>query len=104
MFRDVIGKYCIIRTYSAGVHCGIVEDARVEGGVGVVRLSQANRLWRWTEGNEGTLSLSSVSLHGAGDDSKIDGTLEEINLIGAIEIIPCTAEAEKWLRTPRNNK
>lgn len=104
MWRDVIEKYCIIRTKNAGVHCGFVHDLRIEGGEGVAHLKGATRLWRWYAHADGSLSLSSVALHGAGKDSKIDGVVESITVIGVIEAIPCTPKAEAFLRQPRNNK
>ena len=80
-------RYCIIRTYSAGVHAGYV--ARREGKE--VDLVDSRRLWYWV----GACSLSQLALEGVKDvDScKFAMQLPEITLTEAVEIIPCSAEA-----------
>lgn len=88
--KTMIGKYVVVRTYSAGVHIGVL--ASQEGKE--VTLTDARRLWYWT----GAFTLSAVSQDGVGKDSKISVTVPEIALTEAIEIIPCSAAAEKQLR------
>lgn len=103
--NDRIGQYCIIRTERAGVHCGTVADLGVQAGVGWVKLKDATRLWRWTAHKKApTLALYSVALHGAGDDSRIEGPVEESTILGVIEVIPCTPVAKKFLSQARNDK
>ena len=95
----MIGEYCLVRTYSAGVHAGIVQSI-----VGTqVVLKDATRLWQWRKGTKGSLSLSSVSQHGAGKESRIDGPVPAILLTQAIEIIPCSEAGRKFLSEARNN-
>jgi hypothetical protein len=86
--------FVLVRTYSAGVHCGTLEhrDGRE------CRLSSARRIWRWRGAN----SLHELSLRGADMDwTRISEPVESIDLTEAIEIIPCTPEAEKNLSNSR---
>lgn len=83
----MIGKKVIIRTYSAGVWFGTLEQKdRNE-----VILRNARRMWQWWA-KEG-ISLSSVSVNGIKHEkSKIAEQVEAVWL-EAIEIIPCTESA-----------
>lgn len=81
-------KYCIVRTYSAGVHIGFIKT--LEGKT--VVMHQSRRLWRWT----GAASLSQVAIDGCHSD-KFTVAVPEIILTEAIEVIPCTANAKKIL-------
>lgn len=80
-----IGKYAIVRTYSAGVHAGTVRE---ENGQHVV-LENARRLWHW----RGAFTLNTIALKGIGPGSRIPAAVPEITLTQAIEIIPATDEA-----------
>lgn len=84
--HPMLGKRCIIRTYSAGVHIG---DVVYANGM-EVRLENALRLWRWEDGG---LSLSAIANNGIKGGRLDKGS--EIYLTNAIEFIPTTAEAEK---------
>lgn len=82
-----IGQQAIIRTYSAGVWFGTVEQKSGEE----VILKNARRMWRWWAA-EG-ISLSAVAVHGVKQDkSRIANPVEAVWL-EAIEIIPVTAIA-----------
>lgn len=83
--NPMIGRKCIVRCYSAGVHIGKVLS--VNGTE--VHLSDALRLWKWTGGNR--LSLSSVANRGI-TNGRIELT-NEVFLTEAIELIPITEEA-----------
>lgn len=80
----MVGKYCIVRTYSAGVFAGVV-TAR-EGKEVVV--SNARRLWFW----KGAASLSQLAMDGTSDPSgcKFPCPVDEVLLTDVIEIIPTT--------------
>lgn len=82
-------QYCIIRTYSAGVHAGFVKERNGKE----VTLVRARRLWKWA----GAFTLSEIALNGVGkpDECKFTVTVPEITLTEAIEIIPCTDKAYK---------
>lgn len=80
------GKFVLIRTYSAGVHFGTLEEMDGQ----MVRLSKARRLWSWS----GALSLSEVAMDGVNiSASKISVPVDEIILTQAIEIIPVSQKS-----------
>lgn len=94
----MIGKKVIIRTYSAGVWFGTLEQKdRNE-----VILRAARRMWSWWA-KEG-ISLSSVSVHGITQDkSKIAEVVDAVWL-EAIEIIPCYDQAIMSIESAQNAK
>jgi hypothetical protein len=82
--HPMLGRRCLIRTYSAGVHIGNV--VAVNGME--VQLENALRLWKWEGGG---LSLSAVANNGI-----VKGRLNktgEVYLTNAIELIPVTDKA-----------
>jgi ferredoxin-fold anticodon binding domain-containing protein len=85
--NPMIGKYCVVRTYSAGVHIGTVEAI---SGTEVL-LKNARRIWSW----KGAFTLSEVAKNGINSDSRISETVDEILLTQAIELIPATNIAIK---------
>ena len=84
----MVGKFCIVRCYSAGVHAGTV--AAVDGDK--VILYNSRRLWYWQA--KAGVALSGVAQNGITDASKIDTVNPEIYLTGVIELIPCTDAAK----------
>lgn len=87
--NSVIGKYCIARCYSAGVHAGTVESVDGEN----VVLKDSRRLWSW-KADEG-VALSGVAQKGiVAKESKVDVVNPLIYLTGVCELIPCTKESE----------
>lgn len=89
----LIGKYVIVRTYSAGVHAGILY---LKEGKQVI-LTEARRLWRWKTTNKG-ISLSEVANTGlAKEESRVCEAVPQLWL-EAIEIIPCSPLAEKNIK------
>lgn len=87
----VIGKYCIIRGREFGVFVGTVEA--VDGDRVLVK--NARRLWRWS----GAASLSQLALEGVKDPGRcmFTVTVECVLLLGAIEIIPATEQAQRCI-------
>ncbi len=93
IFQETRGwPYVVIRTFSAGVHVGELVKQSASGKR--VTLLSARRIWRWTGAN----TLSEVSLHGVGEGSRVSEVVPRIELTEAIEIIPCSPEAEQSLR------
>ena len=85
--NSMVGKKCVIRTYSAGVWFGEVTE---KSGNEVV-VKNARRMWKWwaTEG----ISLSAVALHGVKhDQSRIVEAVPAVWL-EAIELIPASDKA-----------
>ena len=83
--NSMIGKKVIVRTYSAGVHYGILlEKAKNE-----VILSDSIRLWEW-KAKEG-LSLSAVAKFGVDKSGCKFAPKIDLIWLEAIEIIPVTS-------------
>ena len=94
--NEMVGKKCIIRTYSAGVWFGTVEQ---KSGNEVI-ISNARRMWMWH--TKKSISLSSCAIHGINEDkSKIAESVNEVWL-EAIEIISCAEEAIKSIEDANN--
>lgn len=87
-----VGKKVIIRTYSAGVLFGKLEE---KAGKEVI-LSEARRLWHWKTANDG-ISLSDLAAGGASDETK---ACEPVDIwLEAIEIIPCSDKCIKSIES-----
>src|SRR5271165_1765981 len=83
--HPMLGRRCVVRTYSAGVHIGDV--AYVNGSE--AKLENALRLWSWKDGG---LSLSAVANNGI-KGGRLNKT-GEVYLTNVIELIPVTQEAD----------
>ena len=87
--HPMLGRRCLIRTYSAGVHIGNVVWINPENSM-EVKLENALRLWTWSGGG---LSLSAVANNGI-KGGRLNKT-GEVFLTNAIEYITTTSQAEK---------
>mgnify|MGYP005610121279 CR=1 FL=1 len=87
--HPMMGRRCLIRTYSAGVHIGTIDYINPRNSM-ELRLKDSLRLWKWEGGG---LSLSVVANDGI-KGGRINRT-GEVYLTNAIEIIPTTETAEK---------
>jgi hypothetical protein len=84
--------YVMIRTYSAGVHCGYLRKKdRKE-----VTLIDSIRIWKWN----GAASLSQLSQEGTNkpDECKFGIPVKKIILTESIEIITMTELAKKSIQ------
>ncbi len=87
--NSMVGKKCIVRTYSAGVWFGEIAEKCGEE----VIVKNARRMWQWWAAE--SISLSAVAIHGIiHEKSKICEAVESVWL-NAIELIPCTDKAIK---------
>lgn len=84
---DLTGRYCMVRTHSAGVFAGTVVERDGEE----ITLSDARRIWYW----DGAASLSELATRGTSSPKtcKFPAPVAEVLLRGVIEIIPITEEA-----------
>lgn len=84
--------YVIVRTYSAGVFAGNLY--RREGKE--VILHNARRIWFW----DGAATLSQLAMEGTKkpESCRFPIAVNEIILTEAIEIIPCTKQAEESIK------
>ena len=88
--HPMVGKYCIARCYSAGVHAGEVVSVDGEN----VILKNSRRLWSW-KARDG-VALSGVAQSGIERSScKLDTLNPIIYLTGVCELIPCSAVAQE---------
>ena len=80
--------YCIIRTYSAGVFAGYVQSR--EGKEAVIR--KARCLYYW----DGAATLMQLAKSGVTqpNNCKFTVAVDEVTVTEAIEIIPCTLDAQ----------
>lgn len=87
-----VGKKVIIRTYSAGVFFGKLEEKADKE----VILSSARRLWYWKTANDG-VSLSDLAAGGVSEETKV---CEPVDIwLEAIEIIPCSDNCIKSIES-----
>ena len=85
-------EYCVVRGDRSGVFAGEVES---KNGQDII-LRNVRRLWYWN----GACSISEIAKYGVKypDDCKFTVTLDKIEILDAIEIIPCTKEAENCIK------
>ena len=89
--QSLIGKVCMFRTYSAGVHFGeLVERNGKE-----CLVKDSRRVYYWTE----ACSLSQLAMESSKnlEGCKIAMSVDEILLSEVIEIIPMTEKASTHL-------
>jgi hypothetical protein len=86
-----VGKYVILRCYSAGVHAG--ELVSQDGDQAVLKNSR--RLWNWKA--KSGVALSGVAINGLASGCKIDTLVPQIALTGVIETIPCSDHAQETI-------
>ncbi len=84
-----IGKYCVVRTYSAGVHCGFLKS--IDGCEVIVE--QCRQIYYW----KGAFTLRELSLNGVSEGSKLTAAVP-VNSLTKIELIPVSDEASKLLQ------
>ena len=84
--------YVIVRTYSAGVFAGYLENRKGKE----VKLSNARRLWYW----DGAASLSQLAVDGVSKPKNCKFPVEVpiVELMEAIEILPLSEKARIRLR------
>lgn len=82
--------YVVVRTYSAGVHVGILVSRKGKE----VTLNQARRIWSW----KGANTLHEIALHGVKAGSRVSEMVNRVDLTEAIEVLECSREGEDSLR------
>lgn len=89
-------KYCVIRSYGAGVFCGYVKEKKSKlNGINVV-LINSRRICSWSE----VCSLSQLAMDGLKDicNHNIAMTIPEQFIANVIEIIPMTEKAKNIIQ------
>lgn len=86
-------EYCVVRTYSAGVHIGYVKEFGKKHPQHA-ELINSRRLHYWT----GAASLSQVAMDGVDSSSRIAVILPKIELTDVIEVISCSEKAAEFFK------
>ena len=86
-------KKVIVRGDRSGVFFGTLEERNGRE----VKLSNCRRLWYW-DGAASNFQLASDGVR-APRNCKFTVTIQEIVILDAIEVIPCTTEAVKSLES-----
>lgn len=86
------GKFVIVRTFSAGVWAGNLENRDGKE----VTLVNAIRIWKWSGAN----TLSEIAMSGVGrpNECKFSKPVDEVLLLQAIEILSATKAAENSIK------
>ncbi len=87
-------NYCVVRTYSAGVHIGYVKSFG-EKHPQHAELVNSRRLHSWS----GACSLSQVAMEGVSESSRIAMILPSLELTDVIEVIKCSKEAANFFQS-----
>lgn len=99
MRSKLLGKFVIVRTYSAGVHAGTLDEKDGKE----IRLVDSYRIWSWTQPETNTGSLSAVAEYGVGKKSKIGNKVAMIELTEAIEVIEASEKARSSIENGQWN-
>jgi hypothetical protein len=85
--NNMIGKKVIVRAAQAGVFFGTL---KTKDGQEVI-LNNCRRIWYW----DGAASITQLAVDGTTkpNDCKFTISVDEIGIMGVIEIIPCTDKA-----------
>lgn len=84
MYKDILGKKCIVRSCDAGVYFGTVTNIKGE----TVRVENVRNIWRW----DGASCLSQVANDGI-QGGKVSPIVGSMILNRCCQIIPCTDKA-----------
>ena len=92
MNENLKGKYVIVRGDRSGVFFGILENQNGQE----IKLKECRRLWYW----DGACSISELAVNGTArpNNCKFTITINEIELIDGIEILPCTEKATESIK------
>ena len=96
--QAMVGKKCIVRTYSAGVWFGEIEQKT--GNEVIVK--NARRLWQWKAAE--SISLSAVAVYGVDAAGCRFAPAVESVWLEAIELIPASEGAIRSIESVSNVK
>ena len=88
----MLGKFVVVRAEKAGVFVGILKEKNGSE----VTLTDARKLWYW----DGACGVEQLAVDGTTKpkNCKFTKTVSEICILGAIQILPCSMEAEISIR------
>ena len=92
MKKNYEGKYYIVRGAQSGVFAGEIVSRNGRE----IEMKNARRLWYW----DGACTVSELAKNGTQepDNCKFTVVVKKIEILDAIEIIECTAKAEKSIK------
>lgn len=91
--KQFINKKCIVRCNNAGVFFGTVKEISKDANGINVLMSNVRKIWYW----DGACAVEQLAVNGCNNKSKITIMVEEMELMSAVQIIPCTEDAIKNL-------
>lgn len=93
-------EYKIVRTYSAGVFAGYIEEVSEDGKQ--VTMRQAIRLHTW----QGAASLSQMAMEGTNKPSgcRFAMAVDKVSVSECIELLDCTLQAQKSIEGAKSWK
>lgn len=91
MATNYIGEKVVVRGTNSGVFFGTLAERNGQE----VRLTDVRRLWYW-DGAASDFQLAAEGVK-APDDCKFTMVIDELEVLDAIEILPCTEEAIRSL-------
>lgn len=84
MYKDLIGKKVLVRSYDAGVYFGTLTNVEGES----VRMEKVRNIWHWT----GASCLSQIANNGITGD-RVSPTVDSMVLNRVCQILPLTEKA-----------
>lgn len=95
---DIYDRFCIVRSRDQGVVCGYVRATAGRA----VEVTEARQIHWWGGDLNGRLiyTLFEMACHGAGQ-ARISEPVEEMLILDACGIIPCSPDATENLRQSR---
>ena len=91
--KQFINKKCILRCNNAGVFFGIVKEISKDANGINVLMANARKIWYW----DGACGVEQLAVSGCNDNSKLTIAVDEMEVMSAEQIIPCTDGAIKNL-------
>ena len=90
--ENMDNRYCIVRADRAGAFAGYIKNRNGQE----VTMTDVRRIWYW----DGACSLSQLAKEGTAkpESCKFTVTVQEMTILGVIEIIPCTEEAMQSIK------
>ena len=89
--KQFIGKQVIVRADRAGVFFGTLKE--FDYGNNNVIMTNCRKIYNW----EKAYAVEQIANDGVGTNSKLTVIVEELGIMNAVQILPCTEKAIKNL-------
>jgi len=94
LFKNMIGKYVIVRSRNEGINAGYLEEADDTGCI----LKECRRVWYHRPAVKTESWYEGVCNHGLSDDSKVSGVVVRKVIVEDYSITECTDKAAKLIQ------